>query len=212
MTNFEIFNATNHEVKVYPMHSCAENRKGQYFLNTSFVEPIKIIPQVSLLSIAESNRQLISFSEIPLFLPSGHSSNVPKLQNYTFYDIIIVSSKYANAALKAFPGSENYDYLDRLFTPINLYSTNPENSQEYTIIGCVGIKKVVNIFTPQYYCLLLAQGATPSRCAIQYAIEFCKESGTIISPNEHQILTNYKENKNKEIPFFETINFLQNQF
>lgn len=164
------YNGVNHDVALYSNPAdYAVNRKGQYFLTNTNAKPTEIIYQSSPLSVQS---QLISLgtADPTIYLPEVISAQAETLQDAYNYDIIIVSNKYAEIARQT--QGTNPDYLDRLYTPIVLYSNNPQSANGYTSkIGCVGFRKVWYPRTPQEYVCDLRSGLSPSVCSMQSCIK-----------------------------------------
>ncbi len=96
------------------------------------------------------------------------------MPNYFEYDIIVVSSRYADLARQT-QGGGNIDFLDRFFTPVPLYDSDPQLSRFTNKIGTAGFRKVWFPKTPQEYVLELRSGKLPSISAIQVCIAMHKD-------------------------------------
>lgn len=164
------YNGVNHDVALYcNPDDYTVNRKGQYFLKNDNAKPSDIIHQVRPLSV-HSQLVPVDSSDTKLFLPEAIGSHIETLPNLYDYDIIIVSSRYADIARQTQGG--NLEYLDRLYTPITLYSGNPYYANEFTTkIGCVGFRKVWYPRTPQEYVTELRAGRLPSVASMKTCIE-----------------------------------------
>lgn len=164
------YNGVNHDVSLYiDTKNYTINRKGQYFLTNQNAIPDEIIHQVRPLSV-QSQLVPIDSSDTKIFLPEAIGSQIETLPNPYDYDIIIVSSRYADIARQTQGG--NPEYLDRLYTPITLYSGNPQYANGFTSkIGCVGFRKVWYPRTPQEYVTELRAGRLPSVASMKTCVE-----------------------------------------
>lgn len=164
------YNGVNHDLFLYlNSDNFAVNRKGQYFLTNPEAKPDEILRQMRPLSVKS---QLIptSSSEMNIFLPEAVGAQLEFASEPYNYDIIIVSSLYANMARQT-QGS-NPDYLDRLYSPITLYSEDPQDSNHFANkIGCVGFRKVWYPRIPQEYVNELRTGRLPSVTSMKLCID-----------------------------------------
>ena len=80
-----------------------------------------------------------SSSEMNIFLPEAVGAQLEFASEPYNYDIIIVSSLYANIARQT-QGS-NPDYLDRLYSPITLYSEDPQDQTILPIKSAVWVSE-----------------------------------------------------------------------
>lgn len=166
------YNGVNHDVTYFNNSvDYTVNRKGQYFLTNPCAKPSEIIQQSKPLSVQS---QLISIdsSDTKIFLPEAISYQIEILPDSINYDVIIVSSRYADIARQTQSG--NPDYLDRLYTPITLYTENPQYTNNVDKVGCVGFRKIWYPRTPQEYVRELYEGHLPSIASMKTCVEIYK--------------------------------------
>lgn len=169
-----IYNGVNHDVLLFDSKDIIVNRKGQHFLKEDNCTPKKIIRQGRPLS-AHGNLLCIENGDSNIFLPEAYGSQLDTLSDYFNYSIIIVSSRYADFARQTHGGG-NFDFLDRLFTPIPLYSSiDAHYSCNLSKIGSAGLKKVCFPKTPQNYVLELRAGQLPSVSAMQVCLSMYRD-------------------------------------
>lgn len=172
MNNYVIrkYNGVNHDLSIYlTPKDFAVNRKNQYFLTNPSAQPDEIIRQMRPLSV-KSQLVPLNSSEMNIFLPEAFGAQIEFASNPYDYDIIIVSNLYANIARQT-QGS-NPDYLDRLYSPVTLYSDDPQNAKHFAAkIGCVGFRKVWYPRTPQEYVNELKAGRLPSVTSMKSCID-----------------------------------------
>ena len=164
------YNGVNHDLYLYlNPNNFAANRKNQYFLTNSSAKPDEIIPQERPLSV---KKQLIpsGLSEINIFLPGAFGAQLESVSQSYDYDMIIVSNIYADIARQT--QCTNPDYLDRLYSPITLYSEDPQiTTYRVNKVGCVGFQKVWYPRTPQEYMNELKSGRMPSVISMKLCID-----------------------------------------
>lgn len=159
-----IYNGTNHPINIYKLEDCLQNRHGQYFLKDPAIKPLSTYCQERPLSVTTNKVPGCSIDGVLYCPPDIYTRPIDILPNANFYDTVIVSSLYAahaRLALANFP-----DYLDRLFTPITVYASDPQKSRADKL-GAVGFQKAFYIRTPQDYSLMLQRGERPSRSALE---------------------------------------------
>ena len=162
------YNGVNHDLLLYQNpEDFAVNRKSQYFLVNQEAKPNEVIRQRRPLS---AKSQLISLSsmEKSLFLPEAVGAQIEFVPDPYEYDIIIVSNLYANIARQM--QGINPDYVDRLYSPVPLYSENPQDVHYSSKIGCVGFRKVWDPRTPQEYICDLKSGRLPSVSSMKLCV------------------------------------------
>lgn len=167
----KIYNGTNHQISVYKMEDCLQNRHGQYFIKSPAAVPVCTYVQQQPLSVTTQKVGGFNIGPIwcyptdlvtkPLDIPIGA----------LWYDMIIVSSiyaEYARLTLANYPA-----YLDRLYTPITVYSSDPHATMA-SKVGTVGFKKPYFIYGPQDYIFMLQRGEQPSIFSIASMINVYK--------------------------------------
>ena len=172
-----VYNGTNHPINMYKLEDCLQNRRGQYFLKNPAATPLSTYDQERPLSVTTNKVAGCFFDGILYCPPDMYTRPIDILPNANFYDTIIVSSLYAAHAKLALA---NYpDYLDRLFTPITVYASNPQKSKPDKL-GAVGFQKAFYIWTPQDYSLMLQRGERPSRSALETTLAAYSNPGTVL--------------------------------
>jgi len=171
---YVFYNAVNHPVLLYHQNEVAMNRKEQYFLENTNAAPYLIVHQNRPLSAHAMALPIQRRAyETGLFLPEGCNSYLDFPPNPYSYDVIIVSTRYAKLAIST-PGV-TVDYLDRLYTPIPVYKSEPSKEYFNEKVGSVGFRKAMIPRMPQDYLNLIQLGQRPSLASIHACLEFFKK-------------------------------------
>lgn len=157
------YNGVNHDIKFYNPECCAANRRGDHFLRYGNEKPSSIIQWSEPLSVYSS---AVKYGITTLCMKDG--INIDFLNNYEYYDSIIVSRKYAECA-KVYL-ADYTEYLDRLWVTVPLYDRNTEMYDECNKIGCVFVQRVVPVQEPRYYMELIRSKHRPSLFSVSEAI------------------------------------------
>jgi len=174
MYNFRIYNATNHDINFYfSPEYYAVNCRGQYFLTNPDAKPDMVLRQQRPLCAISSLTQIKDAGQINLIFPESLSVQVESLSNYTDFDCIIVSNIYAQLFLMSL--NPNPDFADRLYTPVTLFSSDPQlNFGQAAKIGAVGLRKVTLPKLPSDYVQELRCGKLPSVSSMQVCLSIYK--------------------------------------
>lgn len=171
------YNGVNHDIYVYSK-DFAVNRKNQYFLTNPQATPDEIIKQEKPLSVYSVNIPICTkLLKTNVFSPEVYGVNIDFALNPFDYDMIIVSNFYANIARQM--SNINPDYMDRLYSPVTLYSENPQNANHFVSkkIGCIGFRKVCFPRTPRDYVNEIYSGGVPSKTSIKLCIDMYRSQG-----------------------------------
>ena len=186
-----VYVGVDHPVKLYNPTDCIRSREGKYYLKEDkFVEPRKILDMNNPLSSRSKDVQYCGTSGAINIFASNHYgkaftyNNIYNPINWKDYDMIIVSSIYAQAAGCDYNWSDinTRNFLDRLFIPIPVYTVVPygnSQSSERIKVGSVGMDKAYKYaFTPYEYAEMIARGWGEwfSISALQYCLEYYKHS------------------------------------
>lgn len=195
-----IYNGCNHKLNWYASEDCTESSlRGtnyeQILLENDNATPKYVIPRQKPL---ETNTS-------PILGTKERNVNYFGLcENYFKYDIIAVSSIYAEAALQTFIDCarsqciqlesfplnwsmfDRYNYLDRLYTVKSVFD------KEKKVIGMVDFVRVIPAFPPEYYCDVILHGFTPSLRAVSDCINvFDNRNCNRNTLNSKEILRNW---------------------
>lgn len=184
------YNGVNHDLRIYQNpNNFAVNRKKQYFLKSKETAPDYIIPQQKPLS-AKTTLLPSSSMKGEVFLPHTLNATIDSLPDYSKYDRIIVSSIYASTIMQMSQTScIDPNYLDRLYSPVPLYSEDPQNKlTRVSKVGCVGFQKVCNPYHPQYYLSELNYGRMPSKTSMKLCIEMYQLGYFVCDDNTRSLL------------------------
>lgn len=160
---YSVINGCNHDVNFLNKDGVIQGRDKKYYIeDAKFQIHLKIKQEkpFNLSSFARSfsvNGVELAFPELFSFDPVGKVA-----------DIIIVSSKYADGCMKNFH-QEWADFYDRLFTPISVYDKATRKP-----VGCIGLKKVVMPFYPEYYIQNYNSVSKMSALYSVYNVQACK--------------------------------------
>ncbi len=171
----KIFNGTNHDLKIFANNGdFSVTRKGEKFLVNPYAQPAYIIPQQKPLSVHSAPLYpLAEYSETgTIFLPEFCYTPVDFLPDYQQYDLIACSTLYAQFAIQAFCNNPNY--LDRLYTPVCLFSVNPDSEANAKKVGTAGFRKVIPPFYPKDYVQFVRNGLQPSKIGVEACLNLCK--------------------------------------
>lgn len=185
--NCTVYNGCNHPIAVYPSHtgfSIRPTKKGlftsydkQYFASRKD-KPMFVLPRPrEAMNVFPnlSNGSSTNFAALDIFTPkmsnitAGEFTGIP--DDYYTYDIIVVSSLFANYSLANIQRL-GADFVDRLYTPVKLYSK--ENGS--TVLGAKGFEKVTMFPLDYYYNLFTTSNITPSFVSISKTLDFFKKN------------------------------------
>jgi hypothetical protein len=169
--NLRIYNGCNHAINYYE-GGYTFDRQNNAILNHDNLKPTLAIPKDNPLNITHSQQERTPIGESCLFLPGlsyggGYSYPVDNkncVLNQAAYDIVTVSSHYANHILQC--QDTNQDYIDRLYQINPVYSKDGEK-----LIGCCGFRKV----TPLNLDLYLSEinnGYCPSFASVKMCLHY----------------------------------------
>ena len=185
MYNFEkinksiinVYNGTNHHVLLY----CVDNnnftsKRGKlgYTLINSQKLPETVYEKRNPLNVTEATNKPLTLGGINYFSFDRFMPITP-LENYTMYDVIIVSSLYAEAvknSLMNFGDPILVDYLDRLYVltePISSEFSPCGDGRKNVIIGNGGLQKATGIKLPYFYNQDISANKKPSLISMIYS-------------------------------------------
>ena len=164
------FNGCSHDIFVYKKEDYRSGRNGGYYLINENAQPIEVIRQDRTLN-AREKPYVIQMEETPIFVPEAGTDQLDVPENFTEFSTIIVSPKYAELSRRVMwwgvPRLRWFgEYADRLYTPV------PVKNAAGEICGCVGLRKVFPVKTPQEYAQNIRAGQfSQSYHAVKMAVE-----------------------------------------
>lgn len=198
----KVYNGTNHPVAIYHLDNenfIAKRGKKEYILRDYKVKPVGFYPQQVPLSVDRAENPLIKIGNTNYSYSDNIKPIIP-FEGYKNYDVIIVSSLYAEAVKLTAINFNTYeinDYLDRLYVvnePVFL-----PNSKK--IIGSGSLQKPrVGFKSPEIYNQEIFNGHKPSLVSMIYCLEYCKYNPALVtSVNQLSIFVNQEINIRKAL-------------
>lgn len=198
----KVYNGTNHPVAIYHLDTenfIAKRGKKEYTLRDDIkVKPVEFYPQQVPLSVDRAENPLIKIGNINYSYSDNIKPIIP-FEGYKNYDVIIVSSLYAEAVKLTAINFNTYeinDFLDRLYIvhePIFL-----PHSQK--IIGSGSLLKVICFKGPDIYNQEIYNSHKPSLISMIYCLEYCKYNPALVtSVNQLSVFVNQEINIRKAL-------------
>ncbi len=195
-----IYNGTNHDITIYNLDnmnfSSSRFQKG-YTLTNPNLNPVLYLEKKNPLNVQYMTVQPLTLGGLSFTFPEV-ILNLTMLPDYRSYDVIIVSSKYYEAALRL-----NYpvEYIDRLYL-----LSDKVYGQNSSLIGNIGLKKA-HCYTPREHLNAIRRGEWLSAYSIEISLMYFKNYGQyneqfIADMNELQRIIDEQKN----LPQCKTIN------
>lgn len=189
----KVYNGTNHPVAIYHLDNenfISKRGKKEYILrDDAKVKPVEFYPKQVPLSVDSAGNPLIKIGNINYSYPDNIKPIIP-FEGYRNYDVIIVSSLYAEAVKLTAINFNTYeinDYLDRLYIVHEpIFSPHAEK-----IIGSGSLLKPIGFKGPEIYNQEIHNGHKPSLVSMIYCLEYCKYNPALVtSVNQLSVFVN----------------------
>lgn len=139
-----IYNGVNHDIELYYNsndYKANRNIDKKYYITNVDTKYTNEYKQSIPLSVYENKKEAVLGSELSSI--KFNDQIIEILSNYYYYDMIIVSKRYADKACELLSGDAKYhDYLDRLYMPVKAYDHDASKVKDVKVIGCIDFNKV----------------------------------------------------------------------
>lgn len=209
-----VYNGTNHNISMYSLDNenfSSKRGKLGYALINPQKRPDVIYEQKNPLTVIKKESKPIRIGDIN-YLCSDRFLPVSPFDGYEKYDVIVVSSLYAeavkNTAMKH-QGKNILDFLDRLYVlteHISSVESPYDGSKIIKFVGNGALQKVVSIKVPANYNQEIQDGKHPSLVSMMHCLEWYKnhfsELDHVVKIYAKQLCKNIKlEIKRRESDF-----------